>query len=277
MNTKMSGYRGKTCAESFEELRKSVQKLRQEIFKLTIKQSLFNKTMKVCKDKVLDLYKNESAEGKALLEKVFGKEVFAGRPLGVWCMIGTRDDYKLVKSEELGKTPSYYQSQAIGVAVVTEDAAFIVAPHNTIVAQWSKREAGRNRCIRDTESLDSLEATDRILTGYIGTKYTDPDGDTQYDFLGAPAAEFCRSYNRKGFNTWDLPTVKQLQIMAKNIKEINACFRAMGCPTLPMGWYWSSIEKDEFCAWYVFMSDGFTDSDDKYYYYYVRAVSAFQI
>ena len=273
----MSGYRGKTCAESIEELRRSVQKLNQEIFKLTVKQHLFNKTMKVCKDKVLDLYKSEGAEGKALLEKVFGKEVFAGRPLGVWCMIGTRNDYKLVKSEELGKTPSYYQPQAIGVAVVTEDAAFIVAPHNTIVAQWSKREAGRNGCIRDTDSLDSLTATDRILTGYIGTKYTDPDGDSEYDFIGAPAAEFCRSYSRRDFNTWDLPTVKQLQIMAKHIKEINACFRAMGCPTLPMGWYWSSIEKDEFCAWGVDMYDGNTNRDVKGDNSYVRAVSAFQI
>ena len=273
----MSGYRGKTYAESIEQLRRSIQKLNQEIFKLTVKQHLFNKTMKVCKDKVLDLYKNESAEGKALLEKVFGKEVFAGRPLGVWCMFGSRNDYKLIKREELEKTPSFYQSQAVGVAVVTEDAAFIVAPHNTIVAQWSKREAGRNGCIRDTDSLDSLTATDRILTGYIGTKHTDPDGDTQYDFVGAPAAEFCRSYSRKDFNTWDLPTVKQLQAMAKNIKEINACFMAMGCPTLPMGWYWSSIEKDEFCAWFVGMLDGDTSHSYKRNDDYVRAVSAFQI
>ena len=235
--------------------------------------------MKVCKDKVLDLYKNEGAEGKALLEKVFGKEVFAGRPLGVWCMIGTRNDYKLVKSEELGKTPSYYQPQAIGVAVVTEDAAFIVAPHNTIVAQWSKREAGRNGCIRDTDSLDSLTATDRILTGYIGTKYTDPDGDSEYDFIGAPAAEFCLNYSHHTMRagSWSLPTVKQLQAMAENIKEINACFMVMGCPTLPMGWYWSSIEKDEFCAWGVGMSNGGTYDGNKLDFTYVRAVSAFQI
>lgn len=233
--------------------------------------------MKVCKDKVLDLYKSEGAEGKALLEKVFGKEVFAGRPLGVWCMIGTRNDYKLVKSEELGKTQSYYQLQGIGVAVVTEDAAFIVAPHNTIVAQWSKREAGRNGCIRDTDSLDSLTATDRILTDYIGTKYTNPDGNSEFDFIGAPAAEFCRSYSRRDFNTWDLPTVKQLQIMAKHIEEINACFRAMDCPTLPMGWYWSSIEKDEFCARGVYMYNGTTDNSSKNLDGCVRAVSAFQI
>lgn len=272
----MSGYKMETVIKAFARISREISRMEEQARKTTINQHLFNKTMKVCKDKVLDLYKSESAEGKALLEKVFGKEVFAGRPLGVWCMIGTRNDYKLVKSEELGRTPSYYQSQAIGVAVVTEDAAFIVAPHNTIVAQWSKREAGRNRCIRDTESLDSLEATDRILTGYIGTKYTDPDGDTQYDFIGAPAAEFCRSYSRKDFNTWDLPTVKQLQIMAEHIKEINACFRAMGCPTLPIGWYWSSIEKDEVCAWFVYMYNGGTDDGIKNYLSYVRAVSAFQ-
>ena len=268
----MSGYKMETVIEAFARLGREIQQFQKEI---TAK--LRPMETRLSKMQVIDLHSKATAEGKALLEKVFGKEVFVGRPLGVWCMIGTRNDYKLVKSEELGKTPSYYQPQAIGVAVVTEDAAFIVAPHNTIVAQWSKREAGRNGCIRDTDSLDSLTATDRILTGYIGTKYTDPDGDSEYDFIGAPAAEFCRSYSRRDFNTWDLPTVKQLQIIAKHIKEINACFRAMGCPTLPMGWYWSSIEKDEFYAWYVSMRDGYTDFNYKYYNYCVRAVSAFQI
>jgi hypothetical protein len=65
--------------------------------------------------------------------------------------------------------------------------------------------------------------------------------------------------------------------MAENIKEINACFMAMGCPTLPMGWYWSSIEKDEFCAWGVNMDDGGAGNRTKLGNGYVRAVSAFQI
>ena len=95
----MSGYRGKTCAESIEELRRSVQKLNQEIFKLTVKQHLFNKTMKVCKDKVLDLYKSEGAEGKALLEKVFGKEVFAGRPEGTGVTADYFPAYEIVMDE----------------------------------------------------------------------------------------------------------------------------------------------------------------------------------
>ena len=267
----MSAYRIEDCIEAFGRLGRAIRQFQQ----VTIAKFRPMET-RLSKMEVMNLHSKANAGGKALLEMVFGKEVFNQRPIGVWCMIGTRNDYKLVKSEELGKTPSYYQPQAIGVAVVTEDAAFIVAPHNTIVAQWSKREAGRNGCIRDTDSLDSLTATDRILTGYIGTKYTDPDGDSEYDFIGAPAAEFCRSYSRRDFNTWDLPTVKQLQIMAKHIKEINACFRAMGCPTLPMGWYWSSIEKDEFCAWLVPMNDGYTDDTNKNDPNYVRAVSAFQ-
>ena len=266
----MNGYKMETVIEAFARLGREIQQ-----FQKVITSKLRPMETRLSKMQVMKMHNETNADGKALLEMVFGKELFK-RPLGVWCMIGTRNDYKLVKSEELGKTPSYYQPQAIGVAVVTEDAAFIVAPHNTIVAQWSKREAGRNGCIRDTDSLDSLTATDRILTGYIGTKYTDPDGDSEYDFIGAPAAEFCRSYSRKDFNTWDLPTVKQLQIMAKHIKEINACFRAMGCPTLPMGWYWSSIEKDEFCAWYVNVLNGNTNNYYKYRDRYVRAVSAFQ-
>ena len=46
-------------------------------------------------------------------------------------------------------------------------------------------------------------------------------------------------------------------------------------------WYWSSTEYDykfrsgEFCAWYVHMTDGYTNGSIKSVNNYVRAVAAF--
>ena len=40
-------------------------------------------------------------------------------------------------------------------------------------------------------------------------------------------------------------------------------------------YYWSSSQYDEFCAWYVYMSNGLTFNLFKIFNYCVRAVSAF--
>ena len=72
-----------------------------------------------------------------------------------------------------------------------------------------------------------------------------------------------------------LPTREHLQLIAARIDEINAIIRANGGYEI-RGWHWTADEYDEFCAWDVFMSYGGTIVDIKYYYGYVRAVSAFQ-
>ena len=231
---------------------------------------------KVSKMEVMNLHSKANAEGKALLEKIFGKEEFKMRPVGVWCCEGT--GRKLVAREEWNSSLF-----PLGVVVVTEDMAFIVAPHNTVVAQWGVPKAELKKLLvndpRCTDDKDGSLHTLNITQSLYGKHYTDPDGDTEYDYEGAPAANFCFNYSHHtmGVGSWYLPTVKQLQAMAENIKEINACFMAMGCPTLPMGWYWSCIEKDEFCAWGVAMNGGNTYGSSKTNDYYVRAVSAFQI
>ena len=264
----MSGYRIEDCIEAFGRLGRAIRQFQQ----VTIAKFRPMET-RLSKMEVMNLHSKANAGGKALLEMVFGKEVFNQRPIGVWCCEGT--GRKLVAREDWNSSLF-----PLGVVVVTEDMAFIVAPHNTVVAQWGVPKVELRKLLvndpRCTEDKDGSLHTLNIMQSHCGKRYTDPDGDSEYDFIGAPAAEFCRSYSRKDFNTWDLPTVKQLQIMAKHIKEINACFRAMGCPTLPMGWYWSSIEKDEFCAWYVNVLNGNTNNYYKYRNRYVRAVSAFQ-
>ena len=265
----MNGYKMETVIEAFARLGREIQQ-----FQKVITSKLRPMETRLSKMQVMKMHNETNADGKALLEMVFGKELFK-RPLGVWCCEGT--GRKLVAREDWNSSLF-----PLGVVVVTEDMAFIVAPHNTVVAQWGVPKVELRKLLvtdpRCTEDKDGSLHTLNIMQSHCGKRYTDPDGDTQYDFEGAPAAEFCLNYSHHTMRagSWSLPTVKQLQAMAENIKEINACFMAMGCPTLPMGWYWSSIEKDEFCAWDVYVLNGSTYNLTKNRNIYVRAVSAFQ-
>lgn len=235
---------------------------------------------KLTKEQLRDLYSRTSEQGREVLRTLFGEEEFKKRPIGVWCLIRQLTTFKLVRRQDW---EDCYQGIEIGVAVITDKTQFVIAPHNTVAAQWSPIDAG-NDCVElitDKESLDAARATDRIVEKYSGALHVDSDGETQYNFIGAPAADFCRRYSHGGIaaGKWNLPTVAQLKIIADNIEEVNACFLTMGLPPLVMGWYWSSIacKDDNRCAWGVNMYSGYTYGSGKNNYLYVRAVSAFQI
>lgn len=235
---------------------------------------------KLTKEQLRDLYSRTSEQGREVLRTLFGEEEFKKRPIGVWCLIRQLTTFKLVRRQDW---EDCYQGIEIGVAVITDKTQFVIAPHNTVAAQWSPIDAGRDsvELITDTESLDAARATDRIVEKYSGALHVDSDGETQYNFIGAPAADFCRRYSHGGIaaGKWHLPTVAQLKIIADNIEEVNACFLTMGLPPMVMGWYWSSIARkdDNRCAWLVGMNDGYTNNGSKGNLSYVRAVSAFQI
>lgn len=222
---------------------------------------------------VKDMYSCANRSTQSMLRELFGNEQLGLKGKGVWCL---DSEGNLIAENDWNKR----SMTSHGVVVITDETAFIVAPHNTIVAQFSAQGKGKGleTLETDKESLDALSATQRIIKEYGGIKHTDKDGDSQFDFIGAPAAEFCELYSVdcEDNRQWCLPTVKQLQIMAKHLKEINACFLAMGCPPVIPGWYWSSIVKDEWCAWCVNMNDGDAGSYYRYSFNYVRAVSAFQ-
>ena len=73
---------------------------------------------------------------------------------------------------------------------------------------------------------------------------------------------------------WKLPTKDELLIIYRKKSAINSVLSTNGYTQL-MGFYWSSEASSEFCAWLVGMLNGNTLSDGKYFYHYVRAVSAF--
>ena len=97
----------------------------------------------------------------------------------------------------------------------------------------------------------------------------------------APAAKFCESVEVYDFRQAFLPSAGQLYLMYLNKEAIESLISdANGAgreyDALGDDWYWSSTQEDEFCAWFVYMSNGDTNDNDKYYDGYVRAVSAFQ-
>ena len=219
------------------------------------------------------MFNDATRNAQAMFRKLFGDEQLGLKGKGVWCL---DSEGNLIAEKDWDKR----SMTSHGAVVITDETAFVVAPHHTIVAQFSAPGKGKGleTLETDKDSLNCHSATNRIVREYENIKYTDKDGDSQFDFIGAPAAEFCESYSVdcEDNRAWCLPTVKQLQIMAKHLKEINACFLAMGCPPVIPGWYWSSIVKDEWCAWNVHMYNGGTGNNNRYRNSYVRAVSAFQ-
>ena len=80
---------------------------------------------------------------------------------------------------------------------------------------------------------------------------------------------------------WYLPAINELMTIYNNRSAINSTLAKYGTK-LDIdiyGYYWSSTEyedyKPEFCAWFVNMYVGSTDTNYKNRNYYVRAVSAF--
>lgn len=77
----------------------------------------------------------------------------------------------------------------------------------------------------------------------------------------------------EGNAEWELPTKDQLKIVANNIDKVNEIIEENGGYSI-RGWIWTADERNEFCAWIVYMNDGYTDGDPKGSLSYVRAVSA---
>ena len=85
-----------------------------------------------------------------------------------------------------------------------------------------------------------------------------------------PAFKWCRA---KG-DEWYLPSIEELELLYKVKDKVNKTLIDKSKKELS-GRYWSSTEINRICAWFVLVGGGYTDSDYKGSYSYVRAVSAF--
>lgn len=99
----------------------------------------------------------------------------------------------------------------------------------------------------------------------------------EYFMLNAGSPSFYCTWNEavkyydNPYNVLKLPTIRQLKIISKYISEINKIIRDNKGFEI-RGGLWSCEERNEVCAWIVYMSDGYTSSYIKGNSNFVRAV-----
>ena len=93
-----------------------------------------------------------------------------------------------------------------------------------------------------------------------------------------PAFAWCADHG----DGWYLPAIDELKELLLNDEvhaKVNGTLEQKRVSVMyskgAYKWYWSSTEYNEWCAWYVGMSNGGTSSFNRSYGNYVRAVSAF--
>lgn len=86
-----------------------------------------------------------------------------------------------------------------------------------------------------------------------------------------PAFKWCREQGEE----WYLPSNEELLVLYRVKGLVNKTLTQNSYQEIRDYRYWSSTEKDEFCAWIVNMGNGYTNRIVKYDGNYVRAVSAF--
>ena len=95
---------------------------------------------------------------------------------------------------------------------------------------------------------------------------------------GAPAAELCRTYayGNLGKGEWDLPTARELILVASNLTAINEALTAVGATLLyTQVYHRSSSEYDPYNAYLVMLSSGSNTLGYKDSGYAVRPVADF--
>ena len=178
-----------------------------------------------------------------------------------------------------------------GVLVATEDTAFVIEPQSKLdgYTTWSaNRDYGK---AIPTMQLIYPE-TDKF-GGEWDPAWNDAETRAKSDYDGnlntakiltfcksAPAAEYCGNRSTDYRAQCFLPSVGQLYLMYLNKSAINALMESANDAgsdyvLLDNDWYWSSTQYDEWCAWYVDVSDGFTYRNARDGNSYARAVSAF--
>ena len=85
-----------------------------------------------------------------------------------------------------------------------------------------------------------------------------------------PAFAWCASLG----DGWYLPALDELKAIYAQLTAINNTLKAKGKPELSH-YYWSSTQDDRVSAWFVYMDTWNAYRNNKFYSYFVRAVSAF--
>ena len=159
-------------------------------------------------------------------------------------------------------TNQYAMEDVIGIAVITPNVQFIIAL-DEFEAPW-----GDN--LEDCITFEHREAEAVLfLNGYETTKAVVDAQTSEFD----TAAKLCWDYNYNG-RQWYCPSLYELGVIYGNLEIINDFLDLVhGTKINPNVLYWSSIEANEFGAYYLIFSTGEIDSSAKTAQEHVRPVT----
>lgn len=151
-------------------------------------------------------------------------------------------------------------------------------------------QTGQHGLIVSMIDLSTGQAWSNITDQLIGTTaQSDWDGNSNTTAITgqsghtSSAAKLCADYTNADYGTgtysdWYLPSRGELNDLWNNLKAVQKALDSDGnssTTAIAKNYYWSSSEYNSIYAWYFTFGYGFTNSNDKYYTYYVRAVRAF--
>ena len=164
-------------------------------------------------------------------------------------------------------------SSAVGVAVLTNECKFVIAPIASTEINyrllWSKKGAYYNVSGVTTTTSSSVAKTDYegvSNSSAIVSKYKE---DTDY------AAGWCQNFSFKNGKKGYLGSCGEWKKAYDNKAEINACMSLIGGTAIRTDYpHWTSTQSSSGEAWSLDWKNGSVGRNTKNYYFWVRAFAA---
>lgn len=152
-------------------------------------------------------------------------------------------DGNLVKRSEWSK-PNYY---AVGVAVLTNNCKFVIAPDGRALSNWS---VGSNELIAGVTTTSNKSAAEKDYKGVQNTANI----ISKYGTSNTYAGKVCSSYTFRNGKNGYLGAAGEWMKVYNNKTEIDACLSKIGGEQIGESSAWSSTQYDRSRAW--FMNNG---------------------
>lgn len=160
--------------------------------------------------------------------------------LGVF-ILGT--DGNLYSANEWSK-PNYY---AVGVAVLTNNCKFVIAPDGRALSNWSVKS---NELIAGVTTTSNKSAAEKDYKGVQNTANI----ISKYGTSNTYAGKVCSSYTFRNGKNGYLGAAGEWKEVYNNKTEIDACLSKIGGEQIRESSAWSSTQYDRSRAW--FMNNG---------------------
>ena len=189
--------------------------------------------------------------------------VYKKKTLGVF-ILGT--DGRLYSAKEWNQP----NSSAVGVAVLTNECKFVIAPIASTEINdrllWSKKGAYYNVSGVTTTTSSSVAKTDYEGVSNSSAIVSKYGKDTDY------AAGWCQNFSFKNGKEGYLGPCGEWQEAYNNKAEINACMSLIGGTAIRTDYpHWTSTQSSSREAWSLDWKNGSVGRNTKNYYFWVRA------